>query len=367
MRILHIINNLNSGGAEKLLVDTLPLYKNEGVELEVLQLSNGESVREYIDKLQKVGISVRHLDSESIYNPLKVLKLSRFFKTNRYDVIHVHLFPAMYWSALASKLSGIPTPMIFTEHSTQNKRFDKFYFRPIDRFIYGSYNKVIAISEAIGAKLKEWTQMPERIGIIRNGVNIKRFREATAYPVSYWQEMGIESNAIKLMMTARFSYPKDHLTVLNALELLPSNYYLIFTGEGNQLNEIKEKTKEKGLEPRVRFLGFRDDIPSLMKSVDLNILSSRYEGMSGVSLEAMASGKPFLGSDVSGINDVVPDQRYLFKAGDAQDLASKIDRTINNIEVCTQMINDGIQYSKSMDVMNTVNQYMTLYKALIKK
>jgi len=362
MRVLYIINNLNKGGAERLMVDMLPLFRNSGLEVELLQLSNKQSETEYINILLKENIVCTHLNFSSIYNPFIIFKLLAYVKSSRYDIIHVHLFPSMYWAAMASKLVKNKAHLVFTEHSTQNKRFDKKYLQFFEQWIYNSYDKIVVISEAIRLKLNTWTGLPMKIELIRNGVNINHFSEVQHYDNEYWlNNFSIPSNAVKLMMTARFSYPKDHKTLIKALSLLPPNYYLILTGDGLNRGAVEQYSKELGISSKVHFLGFRTDVASLMKSVDINILSSEYEGMSGVTLEALAAGKPFLGSDVSGINDVVPDSRFLFKPANSNDLARSIQEIILNHDLNKSMIRDALKYAEKFNVHFTIECYKDLY------
>ena len=117
------------------------------------------------------------------------------------------------------------------------------------------------------------------------------------------------------MMTGRFSKAKDHTTLVKSLKLLPYNYKLLLVGEGELKKNIEILIKKINLENRVIFLGFRNDIPELMKTVDINILSSNWEGFGLVAVEGMASGRPFIGSDVDGMNDVIRGGGILFEKG----------------------------------------------------
>ena len=96
------------------------------------------------------------------------------------------------------------------------------------------------------------------------------------------------------------------------MQHLPAHFHLFLAGRGALLEHTKQFTESLGLTERVHFLGMRTDVYSLMNKVDLNVLSTNFEGLSGVTLESLASGKPFIGSDVPGVNDIVPDPRFLF-------------------------------------------------------
>ncbi|CAG5006498.1 hypothetical protein DYBT9275_03831 [Dyadobacter sp. CECT 9275] len=369
MTILHIINNLSHGGAERILVDTAPSYSSLGHDITILQLNDKNSSSEYLATLERSGIKCLTLGQFGLYSPVKIIQLVNHLNKNDYDILHVHLFPALYWVAIASKFTRRQIQLVFTEHSTENKRFGKPYLRHLESWIYNSYTKVIVISEAIKSKLDRWANITDKIELIRNGVNVNQFIEAKSYPDSYWEtQFSIPAGAMKLMMTARFGFPKDHITLIESLKFLPDYCYLILAGNGPNVEYVKHYVDANGLSNRIRFAGFRMDIPSLMKSVNLNILSSQYEGMSGVTLEALASGVPFLGSNVKGINDVVPDDRFLFEAGNSYALAQKIDTILfKDIEMQKSMITEGLKYVRKFDVSLMIDKHINLYKGLLKR
>ena len=239
--------------------------------------------------------------------------------------------------------------------------------RPIEKYIYRGFDKVIAISEKVRSELEAWTGI-KNICLIKNGLDTKKIFTAQPYDNSFFEkEMNISDSSFKLFMTARFSYPKDQSTVVRALKLLPENIHAFFIGDGNLKTETEREVEEFQLGKRVHFLGFRTDVPSLIKSADINILSSAHEGMSGVTLEALAAGKPFLGSNVPGINDIVPDSRFLFKTKDEIDLAFKIQEIINKTELQSAMIKEGLNTVAKFDIEIMVNEHIRLYNSLLRQ
>ena len=98
-----------------------------------------------------------------------------------------------------------------------------------------------------------------------------------------------------------------------------------------------------------------------MSHTDLNILSSNKEGLSGVTLESLASEKPFIGSDVEGINDIVPDKTFLFRRGDAEELKNKILEISSNKELQQRMVRLGQEHVQQFDIQNMANSYLKFY------
>src|SRR5690625_3764482 len=126
MKILHVINSLNMGGAEKLVVETVPFYQRKQVSVDVLCLNKTETLLwTILKKDTKTGL--KGLTNGSVYNPLLIFKLMSYLK--RYDLVHGHLFPALYWLVLAKWLSFSKVKIVYTEHSTDNRRRTVSFFR----------------------------------------------------------------------------------------------------------------------------------------------------------------------------------------------------------------------------------------------
>jgi glycosyltransferase involved in cell wall biosynthesis len=368
MKILHIINTLGKGGAEKLLVQTLPAYnKEEGWDVQLLQITSRNAVPEYIEELKAAGIAIHTLGRKSVYDPSNIFLLRRFLQEHTYDVIHVHIFPAMYWVPLAIFKSN-RTKLIFTEHNTHNRRWDKWYFKAIDKYIYHKYEIIVAITDDVKKNLSQWQPgIKNRIQTIFNGINIASFEQIKAADkAAVMSSLSIPGNAVLLMMTARFDKQKNHKTIIECLALLPENYYLLLAGDGPERENMEALATSLSIASRIKFLGFRADVLSLMKSTDINILSSNYEGLSGVTLESLCAGKPFLGSDVTGIQNVVPDNRFLFEPGNAEQLAQKIQQIINNPTLATTMSAMAKEFVKDFDINKMVAKHIALYNTLQK-
>ena len=163
-------------------------------------------------------------------------------------------------------------------------------------------------------------------------------------------------------MVARFDgYAKDQKTLIDALEFLPKNTIIYFAGDGASFEEMKNYVKAKELEQQVKFLGVRSDVYILMHNIDLNVLSTNFEGLSGVTLESLASSKPFIGSDVVGVNSLVPSKEFLFEPKNAKSLSERIIKIMNNVELQNKMVAKGNMHIKKYDINKMANSYNQLY------
>lgn len=364
VQILHIINSLATGGAEKLIIETLPLYAKQGVKVDLLLLDG--TANPFLEELaSKKCCGIFNLGTSSVYNPVNIFKIIPYLK--KYDLVHVHLFPAQYWVVLAKLLSFSDTKLIFTEHSTSNRRIrGSFLVRTIDRLIYKQYSQIICITDKVLQVLKNYTSADhKKLKVIENGVNIKKVKQAIPYQRSVLFEDIIEGDFI-MMQVSSFQEPKDQKTLINAMQLLPDFYKLILVGVGPLKAECENLVTELGLQNRIVFLGSRMDVPQLLKTADMVVLSSKYEGLSLSSIEGMASGKPFIASDVPGLTEVVRGAGILFPQGNEDQLAHEI------IHLCTDPDHYRIvaeacqQRAADYDISKMVAEHISLYQSLIK-
>ncbi len=368
MKLLIITHALEKGGAEKLIVDSLPFYKKNNIDVEILLFNSSMSVPTHIDGVRKDGIIVHDLSIRYLYSPGVAWGIRSFLKRQRCDVVHVHLFPALYWASLAVKGWSSRPLMIFTEHSNHNKRRNYRFFKPVERFFYNSYDRIIAITDNVRERLVNWVGLKDSIVTIENGVDIESIKHASIIERSeLCKQLGIPDSSKLILMTASFQYPKDQNTLIKAGEILGENFHILLAGEGEMREKTEQMVKSLSMQNRVHFLGFRTDIRSLMKSIDLNVLSTEYEGMSGVALEALASGRVFLGSDVPGVKELVPDSRFLFPPSDYSSLALQIRNLLANQEFYDELSELGLENVKQFDMQSMVESYLGLYTSLLNK
>jgi glycosyltransferase involved in cell wall biosynthesis len=361
MKIVHIINSLEPGGAEKLLLDTLPLYNKKNIVVDVIVLNGFEYP--FMKALQSLDCcSIHSLDLGSAYNPMAIVKLIPFLK--RYDIAHVHLFPTQYWVVLAKFLSGSKIKLVYTEHSTSGRRIKSSFFQKTDPYFYRQYNKIIAISGEVVEVIKAHTKLDSTIELIPNGVVIAAF--ANSVPAQKLTLFPSCTSDLKIIIqVASFKEPKDQKTVIRSLLHLPENFQLVLVGEGAQKEDCMVLVKDLNLGHRVSFLGVRLDVPQLVKMADVAVVSSRYEGFSLTAVEAMASGKPVIASDVSALNTIVKGVGLLFKAGDEKQLAYEIGKLLSDKDDYQELVGKGLERAKQYDIHFMIDRHMELYKKII--
>lgn len=348
MRILHLINAVEIGGAQRLLVDLLPRMAQEEDTVELAVYENLEN--DFTQRLRDAGIRIIVLGEKNYRNPLLVFKLRKLFK--RYDLVHVHLFPSSYWASLAAR--GLKVKLVFTEHSTSNARRNKAIFRPIEKFIYARFDKIISISQQTQDALCQWLACKdERFVVVNNGIDTQKFIAS-----------GPACDGATLIMVARFVPAKDHQTVIRAMKLMPDDVTLDLVGDGPTRLACEKLACEIGVSKRIRFLGERTDVAELIAASRIGVQSSFWEGFGLTAVEIMACGKPVVATNVEGLRQVVEGAGLLFEVGDEKALASHISYLLNHetsyLETARLCQERALRY----DVGEMTKRYLDLYLEL---
>lgn len=353
MKIALVNNNLSSGGAEKLLYDIAIELKKRNYKLDVILTTGYKGV--YDEELKNKGINIIYLNEDNkIYSFFNIFKYIKILKN--YDVVHVQVFPAQLWVAIASIFLSKKIKFIVTEHSTNNRRRGIKIFRIIDKLMYSRYTNIVAITDKVKENLNKWIGYEKKTIIINNGINLEKIYNSSIKRFEYF-----EKDDKILLMVSRFVKAKDHKTLIKSFKYLPENYKLLLVGEGELKNETENLVKELNFEKRIKFLGFRRDIPELLKYSDLIIQSSNWEGLSLAMIEAMASGTPIIGSNVEGIRDLLDRKELLFEKGNEKELSNKIKVMLSNKELYSEMSNYLLEKSKKYSIEKTVDKYLEVY------
>lgn len=356
MKILHIINDLRIGGAEKLVVEMLPLLRERGHEVELL-LFDGKDTP-FKQELERTGITIHTLCSSiSVYNPLHALLLRKYI--NGYDIIHAHNFTPQYYVAFAKLLFGKKVKLITTEHSTHNRRREIALFRPIDKLVYKQYDSIACITQMVEKNLRNYIFTRKHIFTVNNGINTQVFQNAVQQDKAAL--LGISDDAKVIMQVAGFREAKDQDCVIRSLLHLPKNVVAVFVGDGVRRAKCEELSKELGVSERVYFLGIRSDIPTLLKSADIVVMSSHWEGFGLAAVEGMAAGKPTIASNVEGLREVVDGAGLLFENNNEKELAKVITDLLNDPDYYDRIAERCAQRTLDYDIQKMIDEYEREY------
>jgi glycosyltransferase involved in cell wall biosynthesis len=355
MRVLHIIDSLNRGGAEVMLTEMAPRFRVRNISCDVVALIQGSSPFEH--KLLEQSVSLRYTGVRKLYSPLQVPSLAKLLRG--YDVAHVHLFPAQLWTVLAAMRPGLKIPLITTEHCIWNTR-RQWWLRPVDLWMYPHYQRIACISEATAQELIKWCPRIEgRTTIIPNGISLEIFENAQPAILA-----NVPSNVVRLVFVGRCDAPKDHPTLLRALAVVP-DAHLILVGDGPLRPRLERMAESLRIRQRVTFLGWRSDVASILKASDIYIHSTHFDGFGIAACEAMAAGLPVIASNVPGLAQVLEGAAALFPRGNYAALANHLSQLIASPELRQKMSRASIQRARQFSIEHTVNEYVQLYESVL--
>jgi glycosyltransferase involved in cell wall biosynthesis len=265
----------------------------------------------------------------SVFNVFKQIK--------RYNPLIVHSFtrPAQYYCAWAAKIAG---------------KFNICHFHDIidwkDYLQFSNWSiacsdLVIAVSHAAEECLLKGNIREEKIFVINNGIDMREFEKKTDVKKNR-TEFKVKEKGFLVAAVGRIVPEKGFDVFIKAaaevLKHIPDVKFIVVGGasEGSSgssyLDLLKSLVKESGIEKNLIFTGFREDVPDIIKSVDLIVLSSMMDACPTVLLESMAAAKPVVASNVGGIPEIIDDDvtGVLFSAGDFQDLAKKMTKLLSD-------------------------------------
>ena len=363
MNILFLSDVLSYGGASKLLKDLVPLIRDEGNQCKILILTDEKS--KHIEYLESVGIKVDVVPKTIKGHWAKIKYIKKYVEQGNFDILHANLFPMLYYVAIAKRLSGKKfPPIVMTEHSTDNKRRHHAFLRPLERFIYKSYDHVVSITDQAQQQLLAWLKLSkkqqEKFSVIDNGVNVAFYQNAK--PLNKTDLVPeAKDNDVLVGMVGSFTKPKNHAKMVESLKYLPENYKLVLVGEGPLMEGIKSQAKDLGVDNRIFYLGFRKDVAEIMHTVDLLAIPSIWEGFGLIAAEAMACGTPIVASNVPGLSDVVGDCGLKFDPQKSEKIADTIMMMTNEslVNILRQRAKEKI---KQYDIAITKQKYIDVLK-----
>ena len=338
IRVMHLVSSLIVGGAEIALLQYIQALGMEDYDHHVYSFGHDGPLRK---KIEDRGIPVYFGPKRaSIKRPVKfglsvvllVRNLLNFLKNKRIQVIQSHLGQANQLAVLVSKLSGIPAfPTVHSTNPFEDRRskWDPrvYLIRTVNALIYRLADRVVTVSREIKDIMqKSYGLGDSKILVLKNGIV---FKDNLAEPGQIEKEFPDSRNRLKLIAVGRLVPLKCFDVLIRAVaEIVNAGYDVLalIAGEGEKRLSLEKLVRDLGVGRYVKLLGLRHDVTELMKSSDIFIIPSRYEGLSMAMIEAMACGLPIIASDAPGLRNFVNHEQngLFFPVQDYKALAERI-------------------------------------------
>jgi glycosyltransferase involved in cell wall biosynthesis len=315
-RVGYVIGQLTRGGAERQLYELLRDIDTTSFRPIVYCLS--EKTEPFGSLIRELGIEVRVLRRRCHFDIGRIRELVSLLRQDRIDILHSFLFRANAYAWPAHLLSGVPH--LITSVRSCNSELDLLQTW-VNRLAFRSSDAVICNGEAVRSFIvRHFSVARQKTIVIHNGIDLEQFQTCSAAVTTN----GSGPNRDRVVMTvARLVPEKDIELFVEAAELLSNectNVRFLIVGDGPCRSDLMRCASETGLNGKISFLGERHDVPQLLLNADVFWLTSKWEGLPNVVLEAMACGKPVIARDVGACRELINHGQtgFLVSARDAR-------------------------------------------------
>jgi glycosyltransferase involved in cell wall biosynthesis len=303
VRTAFCITDLDPGGAERALVQLVTRLDRARWEPAVFCLAGRGALA---DELSAAGVPVVCLGARHWTGIGAVWRLFRELRRFRPALLQTFLFHANLAGRIAGRMAGIGR--IVSGIRVAEKRSRAFLW--IDRFTNWLVVTNICVSQAVADfSVSRAGLAPKKIIVIPNGVDVAKFSSARPADLSQFE---IPAGSPVLLTISRLDRQKGLHDLIEAAALVVPTYpntHFIIVGEGPERAALERAVREKGLVARVHFAGWRADVPELLAAGYALVLSSHWEGLPNVILEAMAAGRPVAATRVEGAAELIIEGR----------------------------------------------------------
>ncbi len=302
--------------------------------------------------------------------------LRRLLHRHRFDLIHVHTPMAAWLGRLAAKRTG-QGPVLYTAHGFH---FYKGAPWPYWLFYYPAERLAAHWTDGLIVMNSEDLERAKGMGFVEGknlfhvhgvGVDLGRFSSPSLNGDPIRNELGFDADDVVVTSVAEFTSTKNHAFLLAAWRIVAKEEpcaHLLLVGDGRLRKSMERKVNVENV-PRVRFLGFRSDVPQLLQATDVFVLPSRREGLPRSVMEAMAAEVPVVATDVRGSRDLVEHgvTGLLAKLGDVEGLAEALLHLIRDRGLRERMGQAGRAKIQSYSIDRVIQEMSEIYARYLPK
>jgi glycosyltransferase involved in cell wall biosynthesis len=302
-RAVLVTNGLVLGGAETQTIRLAEGLRQHGYEVGVLSILPTAAFHDELDTLR---VPVAELKLDSSFRSLSAIRGAvRVLRTWRPDALISFVYQANILGRLAGRLAGVPVII----SSIRNERFGgprrELMMRITERLC-----TVTTTNSQIGAErlVQRRVASRDRLIVIPNSISLDKYRGRREERSGLRRALNLEEGQFMWLAAGRLEEQKDYRSLLTAFAALVrdgARARLLIAGQGPLRNELEGLVRNLGLQEHAAILGLRRDIPSLLAASDALVLSSAWEGLPNIVMEAMASGRPVVATHTGGVPELV--------------------------------------------------------------
>lgn len=318
MRIVQVLQTFAPGGLETVAAN---LQRHWGACMATISLE-GETetlLRDWPAMADLRG-ALFGLNKRPGADLLCLLSLTRLLRRLKPDAVVTHHIGPMLYGGLAGRLAGVAV-RAHVEHDAWHLEKPKQARRFADAMWLGR-PRLAAVSDLVARKLEDRVGAP--VARVINGVDLDRFKPADRALAR--ARLGLAEHEPIIGVVARLQKVKGVDVLIDALSFMRAPAHLIIAGDGPERTALELQARQRGVMERIRFLGVRGDVETILPAFDLFVLPSRAEGLPLALVEAQACGVPVVATDVGGAREACcPETGTLAPPEDPRALAAVLD------------------------------------------
>ncbi|WBO86689.1 glycosyltransferase family 4 protein [Hymenobacter yonginensis] len=302
IRVLQTIRQGRIGGGETHVFDLVQALDKSQFAPVVLAFTPGPLV----DRLTELNIPVHVIETEVPFDVRCWGRVQRLLREERIDLVHAHGTRAQSNTFWAARRLGLP--LLYTVHGwsfhPDQSPLHRRYRQLSEQLLMAQAAGTICVSDSNFQDGRAFSRM-ERATVIKNGIDPSRFQPAAE--AGFRAELGVGPDTVLVGCVARLTAQKDPLTLIRAVAALPADLdvVVVLVGDGELRAPAEALARQLGMAKRVRFVGFRQDVPAVLRALDIYCLPSLWEGLPIGVLEAMACGRPVVATAVDGTRELL--------------------------------------------------------------
>ena len=329
MKIVYFIDHLRPDGTQTVLGQLITGLAARGHQQTVFCLNDSWD-RDLVDRLRAVGADVRVIGKAALASGYGLVLMWRWLRNERPDVAITLLFASDVIGRIISRLAKVRR--IVSSIRARNVDYSSVQ-RWLVRITIGAADAVVINSVHVREfVVNEEGASPDRVHIISNGVDIDDYSTAICR-LSLHKNFGLPTSNTVVGSVGRLTRQKGFDVLLKAFAMLKDwDLDLLISGIGEEEESLRELSRTLGIQKSVHFIGYRRDIPLILRSLDLYVHPARFEGMPNAVIEAMAAACPIVATDVDGTRELIKNgkQGWLVPPEDPAALASAIGAVLKN-------------------------------------
>ena len=311
IKVLWLIKGLGVGGAEQLLVNSLPHLDRDRFSYQVAYFLPGKD--HLVSSFRQADVPVSCLDGRHPYDLRVVGRLRRLLETRRIDILDAHLPYSGVVGRVAGRLARTPV-RIYTEHSLAvQRRLSRLRFLGFlaNVLTYPLNDLVVSVSADTHRDVQRFNFGRTPTRLVYNGIPLEAFQDPAVDVGATRRTLGIPSGHRVVGHVAKMVSKKRQEDLLRAAGMVlqrRSDVTFVLVGDGELRPRLEELADELGIRANVVFAGYVDSVVDVLATFDVFTLSSLYEGLPTVVIEAMALGVPVVATRVGGASEIVTDR-----------------------------------------------------------